>query len=411
MKYSLADAHKTEISLIPIILSMEQTGIRLHPHIKDIANTWDGKLQEGDDAIRKVIGPDCTIGGKLMFNKLRSLNLIDESKITYTDKGNPRYGREFIDELVIDEDLAKILKVRSKLTKLLGTYLRPWAEAFEAHGKFHPYFNSVRNLDDRGTRTGRFSSNMQQIPKEADPNLVNLRTLIYPDEEDHVILVRDFSAQEIRVAAHYAEGAILKAYNDDPSIDVHEFIQNLIRENTGIDLPRRISKTITFLKMYGGGAQKLSDMLNVDINDARSFYAAYDAALPEFKQLGKDIEEMVKSGTKLRTWGGRLYDVEPAEYYNGALWEKYYKLSNTLIQGSSADMTKHAMIRYVSHKDRKGRLILQVHDELVVSVKEQHRDSEMEILRWAMNEIPGWDMPIRSSGEYGPNYGDLTKWD
>ena len=73
-------------------------------------------------------------------------------------------------------------------------------------------------------------------------------------------------------------------------------------------------------------------------------------------------------------------------------------------------MTKHAMIRYVSHKDRKGRLILQVHDELVVSVKEQHRDSEMEILRWAMNEIPGWDMPIRSSGEYGPNYGDLTKW-
>ena len=194
-------------------------------------------------------------------------------------------------------------------------------------------------------------------------------------------------------------------------MDVHKFIQDLIEENTGIALPRRISKTITFLKMYGGGAKKLAEMLDIPINDAYSFYTAYDEAMPEFKQLGKDIEKMVKDGTKLRTWGGRLYDVEPPEYVNGERWEKYYKLSNTLIQGSSADMTKHAMIRYYGHLDRKGRLILQVHDELVVSVEEKYRDSEMELLKWAMNDIPGWDVPIKSTGDYGPNYGELTSWD
>ena len=408
MKNSMMTANKIEMKLIPIILGMEQTGIRMHPDINQILAKWQAKLDAGDKKIVKVIGPDCSIGGKLMFNKLMELKLIDETKIQYTPKGNARYGREFLDDLVLDSQLAEVLKIRSKLTKLIGTYLRPWSEAVDNYGRFHPYFNSVRNLDDRGTRTGRFSSNMQQVPKEADPDLVNLRTLIYPDADDHVILVRDFSAQEIRVAAHYAEGSILKAYNDNPGLDIHKFIQDLIEENTGVALPRRISKTITFLKMYGGGAKKLAEMLDID---AYSFYQAYDSALPEFKKLGKDVEAMVRKGTKLRTWGGRLYDVEPPEYVNGDRWEKYYKLANTLIQGSSADMTKHAMVRYCSHTDRKGRLILQVHDELVVSVEKKHRDSEMEILKWSMNEIPGWDMPIRSTGDYGPNYGDLTPWD
>jgi len=411
MKCSMMTANNIEMALIPIILKMEQIGIAMHPDIAKITAKWVKKLEYGDKEISKIIGPDCTIGGKLMFNRLRELNMIDESKIQYTPKGNARYGREFLNDLVLDRQLAEILTIRSKLTKLTGTYLKPWTEAVALHGRFHPYFNSVRNLDDRGTRTGRFSSNMQQVPKEADPDLIDLRTLIYPDEEGHIIICRDFSAQEIRVAAHYAEGAILQAYNDDPDMDVHKFIQDLIEENTGIALPRRISKTITFLKMYGGGAKKLSEMLDIPVNDAHSFYTAYDEAMPEFKQLGKDVEKMVRDGTKLRTWGGRLYDVEPPEYANGERWEKYYKLANTLIQGSSADMTKHAMVRYYHHHDRKGRLILQVHDELVVSVEEKYRDSEMESLKWAMDEIPGWDVPIKSTGDYGFNYGELTAWD
>ena len=144
---------------------------------------------------------------------------------------------------------------------------------------------------------------------------------------------------------------------------------------------------------------------------AKTFFIAYDEALPEFKQLSKDLETQVKSGTLLRTWGGRLYDVEPAKHIHGEYREFYYKLVNVLIQGSSSDMTKEAMVRYYKHPDRKGRLVMQVHDELVVSVNEKYRDQEMELLRWAMNEIPGWDVPIRSSGEWGPNYGTLTEWD
>jgi DNA polymerase I-like protein with 3'-5' exonuclease and polymerase domains len=154
------------------------------------------------------------------------------------------------------------------------------------------------------------------------------------------------------------------------------------------------------------------EQINCTLDEAKGFFSAYDKALPEFKQLSIDVEKSVRSGVKIRTWGGRLYDVEPPFILpNGKVLEKYYKLSNTLIQGSSADMTKAAMIRYDAHPERKGNLILQVHDELVASVKHEHLHTEMAILRWAMEEQPNWDVPIRSSGEWGHNYGEMKKYE
>ena len=409
MKNTLKSAYFREAALLSIVMKMEKVGVPLHPEIEDIASYWEKVHLDGDKILKKTLGPNVSIGGKLMFNRFNELGLIDESKIEYTPKGNPRYGREFIDKLVKDNEIASILKKRSKLTKVIGTYLRPWADSYANYRRLHPYFNQVRNLEDRGTRTGRFSSNLQQIPKEPDPELVDLRSLIYP-EAGEILLVRDFSAQEIRVAAHYAEGDIMNAYNLDPDMDVHEFIQKLILEKTGVKIERRVSKSITFLKLYGGGAKLAGEMLEISESKTRDFFKAYDAALPSFKTLANSIEQMVRGGTMLRTWGGRLYDVEPSEIKNGKKWEKYYKMMNVLIQGSSADMTKESMVRYDTHPDKKGRLMLQVHDELVISVDPKYKDSEMKILKWSMDDMPGWDVPIRSSGDYGPSYGELTKW-
>lgn len=404
----MKDAYKREMDLIPIVMEMESTGVCLADNIEKVATKWEKKYAEGDAYIASIIG-DCKIGGLNMYKRLLEKKLINEDKVVYTEKGNPRYGREFIPQIVKDRKLVDALVIRSKMTKMIGTYLRPWADAHKEYGRFYPYFNTTRNDDDMGTRTGRFSSNLQQIPKEYDPELMNLRTLIVPDPGD-VLIVRDFTSQEVRVGAHYAEGAIMDAYQKDADLDAHTFVQDMIRDTTGTDLGRRVSKTISFLKMYGGGARAAAGQLGIEEETARKFFNAYDKALPEFKQLSKDLESQVKGGTLLRTWGGRLYDVEPGKYVNGEMRQFYYKLVNVLIQGSSADMTKEAMIRYHRHKDRKGRLVIQVHDELVVSVPEKHMDDEMKLLRWAMNDMEGWDVPIRSSGDYGKNYGQLKDW-
>jgi len=406
-KLNMKDAYAREMALIPIVLEMESTGVCLRRDIEKVAKKWEKIYDEGDAYITSIIG-DVKIGGLNMFKRLKEQKLINENEVQYTDKGNPRYGREFIPRIVKDKKLVDCLVKRSKMTKMIGTYLRPWANSYAEYGRFYPYFNTTRNDDGMGTRTGRFSSNLQQVPKEPDSDLMNLRTLIVPDP-GNVLIVRDFSSQEVRVGAHYAEGSIMDAYNEDPDLDVHTFVQNMITETTGTDLGRRVSKTISFLKMYGGGARAAAVQLGIDEDTAREFFKAYDQALPEFKELSKELEQQVKAGVKIRTWGGRLYDVEPGKYIRGEFREFYYKLVNVLIQGSSADMTKEAMVRYHNHPDRKGRLVIQVHDELVVSIADKHKEQEMMLLKWCMNEIPGWDVPIRSSGEWGLNYGELNE--
>ena len=84
---------------------------------------------------------------------------------------------------------------------------------------------------------------------------------------------------------------------------------------------------------------------------------------------------------------------------------------NLLIQGSSADMTKEAMIRYYNHPDRKGDIAVQVHDEIVLEVLDEYIDNDMAILKWAMDDIPGWDVPLMSDGEVGKNLYDMEKYD
>jgi DNA polymerase-1 len=292
---------------------------------------------------------------------------------------------------------------------LIGTYLRNFAESAKLYnGKFFPYYNQTRNEDDYGTRTGRFSSNIQQLPKRAlftakDDSAVlddlpNPRSLIVA-RPGYTLIKRDFAGQEVRVLSHYSEGALLDAYNNDPKMDVHQYVKDLIASATGVNMNRSFVKTINFLKIYGGGVKLLAYKLGVSEQEARQFFTAYDQALPGIKQLMIDIETLAKKGKKIYTWGGRGYDVE----IDAQGRKLYYKLGNILIQGSSADMTKEAMIRYWYRPDRKGEILMQVHDEIVLEVPNEFVDSEMAILRWSMDDIPGWDVKLTSDGEVGQN--------
>lgn len=421
-KQSITDAFNREMKLLPIVIALEQQGINIDNSIYNIRRDLEAKFELLDLQLSAYSDGEKP-GSKGMFNALRRKGLIDESKIQYTDKGNPRYGKEFLIDLISDKELIKILYLRSALQKLIGTYLKPFSESADQYdGKFYPYYNQTRSEDDFGTRTGRFSSNIQQLPKnkpekfsensveEVLNDLPYVRNFIVPSAPNRSLVKRDFSGQELRVAAHYAEGSILKAYQDNPKMDVHNFVDNLIVEKTGHHLSRVPVKVINFLKIYGGGAKLLAAKLNIPVDQAYTFFNAYDTALPEFKNLMKDIEKLSRAGKKIRTWGGRSYDVEPSKIINGKRQEFYYKLGNVLIQGSSADMTKEAMIRYFYHPDRQGILLMTVHDELIIEVDDDKIDSEMAILRWAMDEIPGWDVPLRSDGKVGKKLGDMTEY-
>lgn len=416
---SISSAYAREQRVLPIVIDLEMRGICISEDVHETRKKLEDKFDLLDLQLSAYSGGEKP-GSKAMFNALRKKGLIDESKIQYTAKGNPRYGKEFLASMISDKPLLEVLSLRSKLQKFIGTYLRPFSESAKLYnGKFYPYYNQTRSEDDYGTRTGRFSSNIQQLPKDSGTNFTlyaeddftiaempSVRSLITTSKPDWSIIRRDFSGQELRVTAHYAEGSILAAYQKDPMMDVHDFVDKLIQEKTGHHLSRTPVKMINFLKLYGGGPNKLAERLGIPLSQAQMFFQAYDTALPEFKGLMKDIENLARSGKKIRTWGGRSYDVEESK--DGR--EFYYKLGNVLIQGSSADMTKEAMCRYFYHPDRKGNLIMQVHDELICEVPDEYLDSEMQLLRWAMDEIPGWDVPLRSDGKFGKNLGQMQEY-
>jgi DNA polymerase-1 len=416
-KQTISDAYQREMRILPIVIDMEMRGISIAYDVHSIRTKLEADFNLMNLQL-SAYGNGEKPGSKAMFNVLRKKGLIDERKIQYTAKGNPRYGKDFIEDLVSDKNLTNILKIRGSLQKLISTYYKPFAEsALIYNGKYYPYYNQTRSEDDYGTRTGRFSSNIQQLPKNA-PETFNDKTDIKSYElpmvrqsivagKGKILLKRDFSGQELRVTAHYAEGNMARAYNENPSLDIHSFVDDLIVEKTGHKLSRVPVKVINFLKIYGGGAPLLAKKLSIPVAQAYTFFNAYDSALPEIKKMMADIEKMSRQGIKIRTWGGRSYDVEQSS--DGR--ELYYKLGNVLIQGSSADMTKEAMIRYYYHTDRRGVIFMQVHDEIVVECDEQDVDNEMTLLRWAMDDIPGWDVPLRSDGKVGYNLADMKVYE
>ena len=121
------------------------------------------------------------------------------------------------------------------------------------------------------------------------------------------------------------------------------------------------------------------------------------------------VEERARSKQPVRTWGGRLIHApESVVQIDGRVWNKDYVLINYLIQGSSADQTKQSIINY-DRTRKHGRLLATVHDEICISVAPQHLESEVAILKAAM-EAGEFDIPMRATIKIGPNWADMKDY-
>jgi DNA polymerase-1 len=222
-----------------------------------------------------------------------------------------------------------------------------------------------------------------------------MRDYVVPDK-GHVLIDRDYSQQELRIFAHYAEGGLAAAYERDPDLDMHDTVRDIIKEVTGFEMDRKAVKVCNFLTLYGGGVQRLADQLDCTYTDAEFIKSAHKRALPEIAALQRDINAVYRHHGYIRTWGGRKYRVDQGFEY---------KLLNALIQGSAADQTKEA-IRRLEFSNSSCRLMLQVHDELLVSAPARSAKSASEQLREAMCDMSGWDVPMRTDVSISERWGE-----
>jgi DNA polymerase I-like protein with 3'-5' exonuclease and polymerase domains len=277
-------------------------------------------------------------------------------------------------------------------------------------GRIHFDWNQVRGDTGGGARTGRLSSspNVQNIPKELStaapaglPDLPLLRTYLLP-EEGHVWVRLDFSQQELRLLAHFAEGSLAQMYRDDPNIDVHQ----KVADTMGIE--RRPAKTMAFALLYGMGLAELSIRLGCDVARAKELRDEYLRLLPGISAVNAQLKARAKANEPYTTWGGRQYYCEPPRIVEGRLRTFEYKCINYLIQSSAADMTKEAMAR-LFEASLPGRFLACVHDEINWSVPKGSLAKTTKALHSIMTSVQ-LDVPVMSDVEAGPSWGEVKKY-
>lgn len=363
-------------------------------------------LKRSENAIRKKLGDINLNSGKQKIEAFEKLGLVDEWE--YTEKGNPKTGIDSLMLVCNDRKLVNHLDTFSKYTKLIGTYMQPWLDSALANkGKFYPWFNTIKGDNDKGTYTGRFSSNFQQVPREPkDKKLPFLRNYIVADKKSHTLLNRDFASQEIRILAHLEDGQLLSAFLANPKLDVHNFVKETMGGLTGKTYDRSAHvKPCNFLVIYGGGAPALSKNLHVPLSEAREILKVHGDALPGVKELKQDLAIMARRGEEFKTAGGRWYDFEEGFEYVAL---------NTLIQGSAADHAKRALLNIgevLKAKDYDARLILTIHDEFMLSGLRRQKKKLMSDFKEAMEYDELFDLPMLTDGKIGDRWGQMEKVD
>lgn len=428
---NMQDAYRREMQLIPIMLENSLAGVCVDvPRLTNDVAMYESALTE----IETLLFQELKCAPFNVDSDEELADAIDAAHPglpwvkTATGKRSTSKANMEITLESIGGYLGAILQYRASISTCCNTFMKPWLkQATEGDGRMRCQWNTTRS-DKVGARTGRLSStpNFQNIPtlesakfKQAIklhaqylphlPPLPNVRSYVVADNPDSLLLDRDFSGQELRVMAHFEDGAALQAYKDNPFLDLHQWAADMINDSLHLGISRKQTKTCSFAILYGSGLTTLAAQMGSTNEEAGEVKAAYLNALPGLQDLIGGLKARARDNKPFRTWGGRVYYCEEPKFMEGR-WRTFdYKMVNYLIQGSSADISKQAVIDYHAAK-RHGRILLMVHDEICVSCPKEHWQEEMTILKHCMESIP-LDAKLVSDGEVGYNWHDLVPED
>lgn len=432
-------AYDRERQLLPGLLDVERQGVPVDKKrlSKDVSNYQAQHARLSMWLLKRLKAPqDLNLdSGQQLVDALVRAGLADTSKMALTDTGKVKSDKENLLTGVTDPVLMSVLTYRTQLGTCLRTFMEPWLATAEASGgRIFTTWNQVKG--DVGARTGRLSStpNFQNIPKvfaplfrhEATKNqghalpkcpladlppLPRVRSYVTPWASDHVLLDRDYSQQELRVLAHFEDGNLAEAYRQDPWMDVHEHARLMINRMTGRNFERKPIKNTGFGLLYGMGIGKLAIKNGLSYELSKEIKEAYLATFPGLKQINYDMKQRAAAQKPIRTWGGREYFCEQPIMVDGQVRTFEYKLINYLIQGSSADCTKEALIRFIPHLSKDVKLLINVHDEVLITAKRSVAKEAMRTLSEKMESVE-FDVPMLSEGKWSKiNWSDLQTYD
>ena len=385
-----------ELPLVHTLLVMEKNGIYIDPvKLEETTVKFKAELEAVQQEIYELAGETFNINspkqlGIILFEKM-NLPVIKKTKTGYSTDA------EVLDMLRHESPIVeKILAYRS-VAKLVSTYCEGLAVLInsETH-RIHTTFNQMV------TATGRLSSsdpNLQNIPVRTEKGR-EIRALFYPGEGFDTLVSADYSQIELRILAHLSgDEALIKAFNDGK--DIHRFTAAEVLGKSQDEVTseeRSHAKAINFGIIYGISDFGLSRDLGITRQEAKNYIELYFSRYPKVKEYMDNMVKEAHETGKVRTMFGRmreLPDINSRNFNRRSFAER--TAMNTPIQGTAADIIKLAMNKVESileEKKFKSRLLLQVHDELVLEVVNDELDAIQTLLKQTMESIVELHVPL-----------------
>lgn len=426
-------AYRREVDLCEPLMDLEKRGVPVDLILlEQDVEIYSAAMLKVDAWLRRRLkvpkGADVNwdSNAELVAHLLRAA-VASEDTLGVTASGKVQSNKDALARGVTDTSVLAVLKYRSRVVSSLDTFMRPWlATARRSGGRIYTTWYTTRH-DEHGARTGRMASspNLQNMTKKkvalfsgaqedwweklALPELPYVRRYIIAEKGD-VLVDRDKSQQEIRIFAHYEDGPLCEAYNASPWLDLYNQVLPVVNSMLPAPISRDAIKTTVLAKLYGMGVGLLAERLKVDDTTAKSISDAVLSAVPGLRTLARALKDQVAKHLPIRTWGGRLYYCEESKLVDGRMRDFAYKMINVLIQASAADDLKECILWFWRNAPIKYKLLLAVHDELVVSAPKGEMHEAMALLKQAMDHVK-FDVPMLSEGKYGPNMASLVDYD
>ena len=392
---------ETEQPLTEVLASMERYGVKVDAEgVKEFGITLSADIKGLEQQIYFMAGHEFNISSP----KQLGVVLFEEMGLPSKKKTKTGYSTnaEVLEELRDKHDIVDMILQYRQLTKLNSTYVEGLLKEIGEDGRVHSVFKQTE------TKTGRISSsepNMQNIPVRTE--LGRKMRKFFTADDGYVLLDADYSQIELRILAHLSGDKNMQQ-NFINGMDIHTATAAQVFDmpaNMVTSEMRRAAKAVNFGIVYGIGAFSLSKDIDVSVAEADRYIKNYFANYPDIKLfMDNTVKDASDKGYAVTMYGRRRYIPELKNSNKNVQAFGKRAAMNAPVQGTAADIIKIAMVKvYRRLKEEKldARLILQVHDELIIEVSEKDAERAAAVLGEEMRLAAALDVPLTADVEKG----------
>ena len=383
-----------ELPLTAVLASMEDAGVKIDTYrMGEITARLSDRVEELEAKAYGLAGEEFMLGSTQQVARI----LFEQLELTPGRKGKTGYSTDtrVLRSIRHEHPIVEVLEEWRELTKLINTYLGPLPSLLGVDGRLHTTFNQTV------ASTGRLSTtnpNLQAIPIRTELGR-EIRSA-FVAESGHRLMSADYSQVELRILAHVSGEPVLKAaFARNEDIHARTAAEVLGKDAATLTKDERnVAKMVNFGIIYGISAFGLSENLEIPREEAQTYIDAYLARFPHVQNfIQRTIEQAARDGYVTTLLGRRrpVPEIRASNRQTRALGERL--AVNSVMQGTAADVIKVAMIRIhqrLREEGRSARLVLQVHDELLLEVPETETSAAKELVRREMCNAYPLDPPL-----------------